>query len=155
MYEGNYAAREANDHIRRAEWKLDVPAIGNIFRAAVGIAHILTNTKSKVDGKATTLRQALDPIVKLAAEVDTPSGCSAYGLVRQMAKRPETEARIRAGYLGHRWCLSRSSPITNRDAVEYEIAIGDDVLGYYYPYCVKYLLKCLVAGGIPLPPPSE
>ena len=40
-----------------------------------------------VDGKVATLRQALGPIVKLAAEVDSLSGCSFYSLVTQMARR--------------------------------------------------------------------
>jgi len=129
----------ANDHTKEDEWKLDVPTIGNIYRAAVGIAryfnglgqtfstkgwdhprhwlgrawtlqeirsenttynagilrktsaHIIMKTQSRVGGKVTTLRQALDPVVKLAAQVDSPSGCSVYELVQQMAKRHATQ----------------------------------------------------------------
>jgi len=58
-------------------------------------AHSIMNTESRVDGKVTTLRPALHPIVigwhnplvetivKLAAQVDTPSGCSVYKLVQR------------------------------------------------------------------------
>jgi len=55
-------------------------------------AHIILNTRSTVGGKPTTLRQALQPIVKLAAQVDSTSGCSVYELVQQMAKRYATQA---------------------------------------------------------------
>jgi len=128
-----------SNEIKHDEWKLDVPTIGNIYRAAVAIAryfnglgqsfstkgwdnerhwlcrawtlqeirsenttynagiryktsaHIILNTKSRVGGKLTTLRQALHPIVKLAAQVDSPGGCSVYELVQQMAKRYATQ----------------------------------------------------------------
>jgi len=50
-------------------------------------AHTIMNTEGRVDGKVTTLRQALEPIVRLAAQVDSESGCSVYELVQQMAKR--------------------------------------------------------------------
>jgi len=127
----------AND--TKHEWKLDVPTIGSIYRAAAGIAryfnghgqafskngwddprhwlrrawtlqeirsenttynagilhktsaHTVLNTESVVNGKLTTLRQALHPVVKLAAQADSSSGCSVYELVQQMAKRHATQ----------------------------------------------------------------
>jgi len=147
------------------EWKLDVPTIGNIYRAAVGIAryfnglgqvfrtngwddprhwlcrawtlqeirsekttynagiltlpktngraHIIMNTSSLVDGKATTLRQALHPIVKLAAQVDSPSGCSVYELVQQMAKRCATQPTDKVAGLFY---LLRTTQLPTYDA---------------------------------------
>ena len=131
----------AND-TKHDEWKLDVPTIGNIYRAAVGIARyfnglgqpfsregwddprhwlcrawtlqeirsesttynagvsprtggqrapIIMNTESRVDGRVTTLRQALRPVVNLAAQADSQSGCNVYELVQQMAKRHATQ----------------------------------------------------------------
>jgi len=53
--------------------------------------HIIMNTQSQIGGKVTTLRQALHPIVKLAAQVDSSGGCSVYNLVKQMAKRHATQ----------------------------------------------------------------
>jgi len=115
----------AND-TKHDEWKLDVPTIGNIYRAAVGIAryfnglgqpfsttgwddprhwlcrawtlqeitsesttynagilrkttaHTILSTKSIQNGRLTTLRQALYPIVRLAAQVGRPSGCNVF-----------------------------------------------------------------------------
>ena len=120
---------------RRDEWKLDVPTIGNIYRAAVGIARYFNSLRQSfsVDGwddsrhwlrrawtfqeirsenttynagitsarghiimdtinnRNITLRQALHPILKLAAQVDSRSGCSVYKLVKQMAQRYATQ----------------------------------------------------------------
>jgi len=145
------------------EWKLDVPTIGNIYRAAVGIAryfnglgqafsisgwdnprhwlcrawtlqeirsesttynagiwqknsgsaHIIMNTESWVGGNAITLRQALHPIIKLAAEVDGPSGCSVYELVQQMAKRHATQPTDKVAGLFY---LLRTTQLPTYDA---------------------------------------
>jgi len=122
-------------HLKQDEWKLDVPTIGNIYRAAervvryfnglgmafsehgwdsprhwlrrawtlqeiktenttynggVARANVL-NTQGKVSGKDTTLRCAIRPVLRLAAEVDSPGGCSVYELAREMAKRYATQ----------------------------------------------------------------
>ncbi|KAF8451195.1 hypothetical protein BDZ91DRAFT_786860 [Kalaharituber pfeilii] len=116
------------------EWKIDVPTIGNIYRAAAqlvryfnglgapfskhgwddprhwlrrawtlqeigaenrtfngGVSHdngrIILNTKGTVAGKVTTLRKAIRPVLKLAADVDSPGGCTVYELAREMATR--------------------------------------------------------------------
>ena len=61
------------------------------FGSGVNRPPLLMNTKGKVDGEVTTLRQALHPVVKLAAEVDSAAGCTVYGLVKQMAKRHSTQ----------------------------------------------------------------
>jgi len=61
------------------------------FGSSVARSPLLMNTKGEVDGVATTLRQALHPVVKLAAQVDSPSGCSVYDLVKQMSKRHSTQ----------------------------------------------------------------
>ncbi|KAF8441158.1 ankyrin repeat-containing domain protein [Terfezia claveryi] len=121
--------------LKQDEWKLDVPTIGNIYRAAervvryfngLGIpftecgwdnprhwlrrawtlqeiktdntthnggvvrANIL-NTEGMLAGKVTTLRRAIRPVLRLAAEVDSPGGCSVYELAREMAKRYATQ----------------------------------------------------------------
>ncbi|KAF8448229.1 hypothetical protein BGX38DRAFT_1190210 [Terfezia claveryi] len=153
----------ANDKTKVDEWKLDVPTIGNIYRAAVGIAryfnglgqafdttgwdkprhwlcrawtlqeirsenttynagilhttrghaHIIMNTESLVGGKVITLRQALHPIVKLAAQVDSPSGCSVYELVQQMAKRHATQPTDKVAGLFY---LLRTTQLPTYDA---------------------------------------
>jgi len=155
-----------NDNIKVNEWKLDVPTIGNIYRAAVGIAryfnglgqafsatgwddprhwlcrawtlqeirseittynagiscktstsgrraHIIMNTESRVGGGVTTLRQALHPIIKLAAQVDSSSGCSVYELVRQMAKRHATQPTDKVAGLFY---LLRTTQLPTYDA---------------------------------------
>ncbi|RPB25181.1 hypothetical protein L211DRAFT_822609 [Terfezia boudieri ATCC MYA-4762] len=150
-----------NDNTKVDEWKLDVPTIGNIYRAAVGIAryfnglgqafsttgwdnpqhwlrrawtlqeirsenttynagishkasaHTILNTESMVDGKATTLRQALHPIVKLAAQADSQSGCSVYELVQQMAKRHATQPTDKVAGLFY---LLRTTQLPTYDA---------------------------------------
>jgi len=129
------------NEIREEEWKIDVPTIGNIYRAAQGIvryfnglgrsfstegwdnsrhwlqrAWTLQEIKTenstinggvrvhatgctpnimklygKVEGKAITLRHAIRPLLKLAAEVDY-GGCSLYGLAREMSRRDATQA---------------------------------------------------------------
>jgi len=126
------------EKIRQDEWKIDVPTIGNIYRAAerlvryfngLGIPFskenwddprhwlqrawtlqeisaenmtlnggmsqnaqgVLLNTRSKIGGKVTTLRRALLPVLKLTAELHSPSGCSMYQLAREMARRHATQ----------------------------------------------------------------
>ena len=157
----------AND-TKYEEWKLDIPTIGNIYRAAVGIAryfnglgqpfsttgwddprhwlcrawtlqeircenttynagllhtattaHAMLSTNSMVDQKVTTLRQALHPIVKLAAQVDGPSGCSVYELVQQMAKRHATQPTDKVAGLFY---LLRTTQLPTYDA---NITAGD------------------------------
>jgi len=128
----------ALERIRQDEWKIDVPTIGNIYRAAerlvryfnglgrpfskenwddphhwlqrawtlqeIHVEHmtfnggmsqnaqgVLLNTRSTVGGKVTTLRRALLPVLKLTAELHSPSGCSMYQLVREMARRHATQ----------------------------------------------------------------
>jgi len=152
----------AND-TKHDEWRLDVPTIGNIYRAAVGIAryfnglgqpfsttgwddprhwlcrawtlqeirsenttynagistntsglaHIIMNTKGRVGRKVTTLRQALHPIVKLAAQADSLSGCSVYELVQQMAKRHATQPTDKVAGLFY---LLRTTQLPTYDA---------------------------------------
>ncbi|KAF8418426.1 ankyrin repeat-containing domain protein [Tirmania nivea] len=128
----------ASDETRIAEWKLDVPTIGNIYRGAQGIvryfnglgrpfrtvgwdnnAHWLQriwtlqeikaenstinggiakgftppimNACGMMAGQVMTLRCALRPVLKLAADVDSPSGCSLYALAREISKRNATQ----------------------------------------------------------------
>jgi len=116
------------------EWKVDVPTIGNIYRAATQLVRyfnglgkpfcqhgwgdnrhwlrrawtlqeirtenttfngglsghsgsILMNQKGTIAGKEITLRQALRPVLRLAANVDSDAGCNVYELVREMSKR--------------------------------------------------------------------
>ena len=127
---------EANDleQLRREEWKLDVPTIGNIYGAAVnivryfnglgvhfrnsgwddsrhwlqrawtlqeianenttinggiprGLGQVFLNSQVKVLGKVTKLRNAIRPVIQLAAQVDSPRGCEVYDLVREMIRR--------------------------------------------------------------------
>jgi len=49
------------------------------------------NTQSEVKGKVTTLRREMRPVLKLAEELDSPSGCSVYQLTKEMAKRFATQ----------------------------------------------------------------
>ncbi|RPB17887.1 hypothetical protein L211DRAFT_799420, partial [Terfezia boudieri ATCC MYA-4762] len=120
--------------LKQDEWRLDVPTIGNIYRAAERVVRYFNglgipftergwdsprhwlrrawtlqeiktenttynggvvranflNTKGRVAGKDTTLRRAIRPVLRLAAEVDSPGGCSVYELAREMAKRYAT-----------------------------------------------------------------
>ncbi|KAF8426742.1 ankyrin repeat-containing domain protein [Tirmania nivea] len=82
-------------HWLRRAWTLqEIRSENTTYNAGIGhktSAHIMMKTEGKVDGKVTTLRQALHPIVKLATQVDSLSGCSVYGLVREMAKRYSTQ----------------------------------------------------------------
>ena len=82
-------------------------------------AHSIMNTGSRVDGKITTLRQALQPVVKLAAQVDTPSGCSVYKLVTQMAKRYAAQPTDKVAGLFY---LLRTTQLPTYDA---DISDGD------------------------------
>jgi len=123
------------EQLKQEEWKLDVPTIGNIYRAAERVVRYFNglgidftehgwdsprhwlrrawtlqeiktenttynggvvranflNTQGIVSGKVTTLRHAIRPVLRLAAEVDSPSGCSVYELAREMAKRYATQ----------------------------------------------------------------
>ena len=129
------------NEIKAEEWKLDVPTIGNIYRAAQGIVRYfnglgrpfktegwddcrhwlrrawtlqeiktenstinggiprdsagstanIMNRCGTVAGAAITLRRAIRPVLKLAADVDSPSGCSLYGLAREMSQRVATQ----------------------------------------------------------------
>ena len=122
------------DCIKREEWKLDVPTIGNIYRAAAKIVRyfnglgvrfctegwddsrhwlhrawtlqeianenttinagisrdrgqVLLNSQGNVLGKVIKLRDAIRPVIQLAAQVDGPHGCEVYKLAREMTKR--------------------------------------------------------------------
>ena len=138
-----HISEAALNETKEEEWKLDVPTIGNIYRAAQGIVRYfnglgrpfstegwdndrhwlrrawtlqeiktenstinggiprgstestdtanIMNTCGMVDGKAITLRRAIRPVLKLAADVDSPSGCSIYGLIREMSQRDATQ----------------------------------------------------------------
>lgn len=57
---------------------------------------IIMNTQGTVEGQVITMRRAIRPILELAAEVDSPSGCSIYGLAREMAHRSATNAMYSA-----------------------------------------------------------
>ena len=81
-------------HWLRRAWTLqeircenDTYNAGTLGRTSEQAHGIIMNTESTVDGKVTTLRQALHPIINIAAQIDSPSGCSVYKLVKQMAKR--------------------------------------------------------------------
>jgi len=52
--------------------------------------HVFLNARGKFKGEPITLRRAMQPIVKLASQVGTPSGCSVYHLAREMANRVAT-----------------------------------------------------------------
>jgi len=122
------------DRLKRLEWKLDVPTIGNVYRTAANIVRyfnglgirfskngwddprhwlqrawtlqeistenttinggtprdkgqVLLNSRGKVLGKVTKLRDAIRPVIQLAAQVDSPRGCGVYELAREMTKR--------------------------------------------------------------------
>jgi len=148
----------ALNETKQEEWKLDVPTIGNIYRAAKGIVRYfnglgrsfttkgwdndrhwlrrawtlqeiktenstinggiprgstrtsnimntrtsnIMNTRGKMAGEIMTLRRAIHPVLKLAADVDSPSGCSLYALVREMSKRKSTKSTDKvAGLVG-------------------------------------------------------
>ena len=155
--EGNLLGR-----LQRTEWRLDVPTIGNIYRAAAKIVRYfnglgvpfskegwddkrhwlqrawtlqeiaqekttinggiprgkrrdqgrapvpvlvpaqaeqdeqaqheneqgpLLNSRGKVKGEIIKLRDAIRPVISLAAQVDTPRGCEVYELAQEMTKR--------------------------------------------------------------------
>jgi len=52
----------------------------------------LMSASGTLEGKPVNLRYALRPVVRLAAEVDSPTGCSMYDLSREMDKRYATQA---------------------------------------------------------------
>jgi len=73
----------------------------------------IMNTESRVGGKVTTLRRALQPVVDLAAQVDSQSGCNAYELVQQMAKRHATQPTDKVAGLFY---LLRTTQLPTYDA---------------------------------------
>ncbi|KAF8456826.1 hypothetical protein BDZ91DRAFT_636446, partial [Kalaharituber pfeilii] len=120
--------------IKQQEWKIDVPTIGNIYRAAAHVVryfnglgrlfskdgwddhrhwlrrawtlqeirtekvtfnggvsyndgNIILNAHGKVAGQVVTLRAAIRPVLKLAADADSRSGCKVYELAKEMAHR--------------------------------------------------------------------
>jgi len=119
--------------LKQGEWKIDVPTIGNIYRAATHIVRyfnglgrpfsryrwdddrhwllrawtlqeirtenttfnggfsqsdgIIMNQEGTTSGGLITLRDAIRPVLKLAANVDSSTGCRVYELVREMSKR--------------------------------------------------------------------
>ncbi|KAF8416916.1 hypothetical protein BGX38DRAFT_1204984, partial [Terfezia claveryi] len=91
------------------------------FRAAQAVgsrsegprAPLLMNSQSKVGEEVITLRQALRPVTNLAAQVDSPSGCSVYDLVRQMGKRFSTQPTDKVAGLLY---LLRTSQLPTYDA---------------------------------------
>ena len=48
---------------------------------------VILNSRGRVSGKVITLRNAIRPVIQLAAQVDTPGGCGVYELVREMTRR--------------------------------------------------------------------
>ncbi|KAF8418424.1 ankyrin repeat-containing domain protein, partial [Tirmania nivea] len=134
----NLNPSNSSDETRIAEWKLDVPTIGNIYRGAQGIVRYfnglgrpfrmtgwendthwlrrvwtlqeiktenstinggiakgftprIMNAHGMIAGQVMTLRRVLRPVLKLAADVDGPSGCSLYALAREISKRNATQ----------------------------------------------------------------
>ena len=122
------------EQLRREEWKLDVPTIGNVYRAATKIVRyfnglgvsfstngwdderhwlqrawtlqeiakehttinggvsrdrgqVLLNSEGKVSGKVIKFRYAIQPVIKLAGQVDSRNGCGVYELAREMSRR--------------------------------------------------------------------
>lgn len=51
----------------------------------------MSTTSTLSSEKTTTLREAIRPVVQLAAEVDSSTGCSIYDLATEMAKRFATQ----------------------------------------------------------------
>ena len=47
----------------------------------------IMNIRGMMGKQTMTLRRAIQPVLKLAADVDTPNGCSLYALVREMSHR--------------------------------------------------------------------
>ena len=58
---------------------------------STGTSNIM-NTYGKMAGQTMTLRCAIQPVLKLAADVDTPNGCSLYALAREMSRRKATHS---------------------------------------------------------------
>jgi len=125
-----YSPNPSLDQLRKEEWKLDVPTIGNIYRLADrvvryfnglgipfsvhgwdndhhwlrrawtlqeiktenttfngGVSHPnVLHTQGIVGRHTITLRKAIYPVLRIAAEVGG-TGCSVYELAREMAKR--------------------------------------------------------------------
>jgi len=87
---------------RGRELEVDVPVIGNVYREAhniiryfngLGVPSCATNepidmgTRGWYRQQWVTLRRALAPIMELAEEVHSPSGCSLYELSREKRHR--------------------------------------------------------------------
>ncbi|KAF8459256.1 hypothetical protein BDZ91DRAFT_742073 [Kalaharituber pfeilii] len=49
--------------------------------------NIILDTKGNIAGKVVTLRTAIGPILRLAEDADSPSGCKVYELAKEMARR--------------------------------------------------------------------
>lgn len=45
------------------------------------------NRRGTIAGKFTTLQRAIRPVLRLATNVDSASGCNVYELVKEMSKR--------------------------------------------------------------------
>ena len=65
---------------------------GGIHRGSTGSTSNIMNTYGKMAGQDMTLRSAIEPVLKLAADVDSSSGCSLYALVREMSRRKATKS---------------------------------------------------------------
>ena len=52
----------------------------------------IMNTYGTMAGQDMTLRSAIQPVLKLAADVDSSTGCSLYALVREMSRRKATKS---------------------------------------------------------------
>jgi len=65
---------------------------GGILRGSAGSTSNIMNTRGMVAGQVMTLRRAIRPVLKLAADVDSPSGCSLYALVKEMSQRKATQS---------------------------------------------------------------
>ena len=128
------------EQLRQQEWKLDVPTIGNTYRAAAKIVRyfnglgvpfsndgwdgsrhwlcrawtlqeiasekntincgisrdesqrwVFLNSQGTVLGKLVKFRNAIGPVLQLAAQVDSKYGCEIYELAREMARRQSTK----------------------------------------------------------------
>ena len=128
------------EQLRQQEWKIDVPTIGNIYRAATKIVRyfnglgvpfsndgwdgprhwlrrawtlqeiasenttinagipqdqsqrrVFLNSQGMFCGKTIKFRSAIDPVIQLAAQVDSEYGCEIYELAQEMDKRHSTE----------------------------------------------------------------
>jgi len=58
----------------------------------VGFTSNIMNRRGVMAGQVMTLRRAIRPVLKLAADVDSPNGCSLYALVKEMSQREATQS---------------------------------------------------------------